>query len=108
MAGNHGLRAGLRGQASKKAVSGIQVRDGIPGITCGRPLDETKIVYKTLLHEMRVWGLRPTCAAREMGIAYQSFHKKMCGQREWKLRECVVLRRLMGRQMDLEDLFREG
>ena len=57
---------------------------------------------------MRDRGLRPTCAAREMGIAYQSFHKKMCGQREWKLRECVVLRRLMGSPMDLEDLFREG
>ena len=71
----------------------------------GIPINEKKIVYKTLYSAMLAAGWRPCAVAREMGVAPNTILRKLKGTHEWFLWECIEIKRIIGSEMPIEALF---
>ena len=73
----------------------------------GRPLDEESVAYPRLLKEIRAAGLSIPRVCRKMGVAQMTILHKLKGRREWKLWECIAIKRIIGSDLPLEELFQK-
>lgn len=67
-----------------------------------------KLVYMNLYIEMVKAGWTPSSIAIEMDCAPYTICRKMKGTREWKLWECLEIKRIIGSSMPIEELFKVG
>lgn len=72
-----------------------------------RQITSGAIVYPALLREMtkRRWSVYRL--TNEMEVCHITILRKMQGKRDWKLWECIEIKRLLGVDMPLEELFQK-
>ena len=72
-----------------------------------RQITSGAIVYPVLLREMRARGWSANRLANELDVAHNTILRKLQGSRDWKLWECIEIKRLLGVDMPLEELFQK-
>ena len=72
----------------------------------GRPYNERDICFTTLYCEMLKAKMRPNTVCRIVGIADHTMGDRLRGRSEWKLWEAVEIKKAIGSDMPLEELFK--
>ena len=62
-------------------------------------------VYTCLMAQMYLQGLDSRELAQRAGLPYASLRRKMRGEGSFKLEEAVCIRKILGCNMPLEELF---
>ena len=76
--------------------------------TAGREIEISTIVYHKLYVEMVKAKKKPTQVGREIGVNAHTILRKMRGRTAWTLWEAIAIKKAIGSELPLEELFVEG
>ena len=66
------------------------------------------VVYRKLVARIAMLGLSRREVADHLGVTYGTLHNKLCAHTPFTLNEAISLRRLLGLNEPLEELFRRA
>lgn len=65
-------------------------------------------MYKNLKTEMARAGMKRAELAEAIGVEYLTLSLKLNGKRDFKLQEAISIKRALGSELSIEELFAKG